>query len=174
MAHGDALHHASPDEEYRETPPGSTYEHTDANVWIIVKLLFWLAVSAVVIHVGLGLLYALMIERAKEVGEPAYPLAAGQEQHLPPAPRLQQFPRNELLQFRTDEEGLLRRYGWMNREAGVVHIPIDEAIRLTLERGVLSSRPETEGQAVAGQPGTTSGLMPADSSSGRTMERRRQ
>ena len=87
----DAVGHASPDREYLETPPGSTYEHTDASVGIIVKVLFWLAVSAVIIHVGLGLLYALLIERAEETGEARYPLAATQGERLPPAPRLQQF-----------------------------------------------------------------------------------
>ena len=80
----DAIGHASPDDEYRETPPGSTYEHTDANVWIIVRFLFWLAISAVIIHVGLGLLYALLIERAEETGEPRYPLVATQGERLPP------------------------------------------------------------------------------------------
>jgi len=96
----DAIGHASPDHEYRETPPGSTYEHTDANVWIIVRFLFWLAISAVLIHVGLGLLYALLIERAEETGEQRYPLAATQEGRLPPTPRLQQFPNKEVYQFR--------------------------------------------------------------------------
>ena len=44
----------SADDEYLETPPGSTYEHTDATVGIIVKFLFWIAVMAVVVHLGLG------------------------------------------------------------------------------------------------------------------------
>ena len=55
----------------------------------------------------------------------------------------------------------------MNREAGIVHIPIEDAMRLTIERGVLQSSAPTE-------PAQTPGLMPSDSSAGRTMERRRQ
>jgi hypothetical protein len=170
MAHEDAIGHAhaSADDEYLQTPPGSAYEHTDANVWIIVKFMIWLAVSAVVIHFGLGVMYELLIQRSVVTEQP-YPLATGQEERLPPAPRLQQFPRNEIYQFRTDEESLLQRYGWMSKEAGIVHIPVDEAMRLTIERGLLSSRPQEPGQAVE-----TPGLMPADASAGRTMERRRQ
>lgn len=169
MAHEDvAGHHASADDEYLETPPGSAYEHTDADVWPIVKFMAWLAVSAVVIHVGLGFVYDLMIRQAMETEQP-YPLAAGQEERLPPAPRLQQFPSVEYYQFRLDEEALLRRYGWMNKEAGLVHIPIDEAMRLTLERGALQSRTPD-----AASPAVAPGLMPADSSAGRTLERRRQ
>jgi hypothetical protein len=56
----------------------------------------------------------------------------------------------------------------MNKNAGVVHIPIEDAMRLAVERG-LPARPEAEAGAVG-----TPGLMPADSSAGRTMERRRQ
>ena len=166
MDHDDPRGHASADQEYRETPPGSTYEHTDANVWIIVKFLVWLAISAVIIHVGLGLVYALLIERAMETGERRYPLAAAQGERLPPAPRLQQFPQNELYQFRQNEENLLQRYGWMNKSDGIVHIPIEEAMRLTVERGLPARPPE------GGLP--TPGLMPSDASAGRMLERRRQ
>jgi hypothetical protein len=168
MEHHDAVGHASPDQEYLETPAGSTYEHTDASVAIIVKFLVWLAVSAVIIHVGLGLLYALLIERAEETGEPQYPLAATQGERLPPTPRLQQFPNKEFYEFRVGEEAFLEGYGWMNKEAGIVHIPIEDAMRLMVERG-LPSRAPAEGQAVE-----TPGLMPSDASAGRLMERRRQ
>jgi hypothetical protein len=164
----DAVSHASPDHEYRETPPGSTYEHTDASVWIIVKFLFWLAISAVIIHVGLGLLYALLIERAEETGEQRYPLAATPGERLPPTPRLQQFPQNDLYQFRSGEEAFLQGYGWMNKEAGTVHIPIEDAMRLVVERG-LPSRAPAGAEAVE-----SVGHMPSDASAGRLMERRRQ
>ena len=152
-----------------ETPAGSTYEHTDANVGVIVRFLIWLLVSAVITHVGLGVMYQLFIDRSivAEAEQP-YPLAAGQPEQLPPAPRLQQFPQNDIYRFRTDENALLERFGWMNREAGIVHIPIEEAMRLTLERGTLQSR------ALAQPAPAPTGLMPSDSSAGRTMERRRQ
>lgn len=163
-----AAGHASADDEYLETPPGATYEHTDATIGIIVKFLFWLVVSAVAIHIGLGLMYALLIDRAMETGQLRYPLAAAQGERLPPAPRLQQNPRNELYDYRRDEQGLLEGYGWMNKDEGVVHIPIEEAMRLTVARGALSSGAGDNGQR------ETPGLMPTDSSAGRVVERRRQ
>ena len=83
-------------------------------------------------------------------------------------PRLQQSPANEIFDFRRNEQELLNSYGWQNREMGTVHIPISEAMRLTVERGLPSRA------ADAAQPAETPGLYPADSSSGRTMERRRQ
>jgi hypothetical protein len=168
MADHEHATHGSPDDQYGGTPSGAGFEHTDADVWIIVKFLAWLLVSAIVIHAGLGVLYQLMIQRAMETGEQPYPLAAAQEQRLPPAPRLQQFPLNERYEFRRGEESLLQNYGWMNKNAGIVHIPIAEAMRLAVERG-LPSRAQD-----AADPAATPGLMPSDASSGRTMERRRQ
>ncbi|MBM3820857.1 MAG: hypothetical protein FJW14_17840 [Acidimicrobiia bacterium] len=164
--HHDHAAHGSPDDMYAVTPPGAGYEHTDAHTWIIIKFLAWLLVSALLIHAGLGVLYQMMIDRAIEVGEQRYPLAEGQEQRLPPAPRLQQFPHSELYQFRVGEDQLLHNYGWMNREGGVVHIPIDEAMRLLVERGLPSRAAETAA--------TPAVVTPPDSSSGRTMEQRRQ
>jgi hypothetical protein len=175
MADHDHATHVSADAEYLETPPGSTYEHTDAHVWIIVKFLLWLAVSALVIHVGLGVFYQLLIQQGTETGEQPYPLAVQQEPRLPPTPRLQQFPRNDLYQFRSAEQQLLDNYGWMNRNAGVVHIPIREAMRLAVERGLPArAREQAAPPDVVPAPVETPGLMPADASSGRTMERRRQ
>ena len=162
-----AAGHGSADDEYLETPAGSTYEHTDATTGVIVKFLFWMAVSAVLIHFGLAGVYALLIDRAMETGQQRYPLAATQGDRLPPAPRLQQKPRNELYDFRRDEQGFLEGYGWMNRTDGVVHIPIEDAMRLVVERGTLSSSAD-------GAPRETPGMMPTDSSAGRVVERRRQ
>ena len=169
MADHHAAAHTSADDQYLETPPGAEYEHTDASVWIIVKFLVWLVISAVVIHVGLGLMYGFLIERSKETGDRQYPLAApAGERQLPPQPRLQQFPRNELHEFRIGEEALLHQYGWMNKNAGTVHIPVEDAMRILVQKG-LPARAQD-----ASQPAEVPGLMPSDSSSGRVMERRRQ
>lgn len=167
--HHDLPGHTSADDQYVDTPPGAGYEHTDASVRIVVRFLFWLAVAAVVIHVGLGMLFNLFVERRTERGEPRYPLAATERAPQPPEPRLQRFPREELMRFRLGEEDVLNGYGWVDRNAGTVHIPITEAMRLMLDRQLLQSRPPQEG-AQAQPPG----MMPADSSAGRTLERRRQ
>jgi hypothetical protein len=168
MAHHPSAGHTSPDDEYRETPAGSTYEHTDAATRPLISFLFWCTVSALVIHVGLAGAYEFLIRTgtAREAQERRYPLAASQPRQLPPAPRLQQFPENERYVFQTEEQRLLNSYSWENKESGTVRIPIAEAMRLTVERG-LPSR-----EAASEDPGAE--LMPADSSSGRTGERRRQ
>jgi hypothetical protein len=67
---------------------------------------------------------------------PQYPLALAQEKRVPPEPRLQTDPRQDLADLRAKEDETLNSYGWVDRNAGVVHIPIDEAIKLTLARGL--------------------------------------
>lgn len=175
MSHGHGPGPVDPgfdpaDPEYGLTPPGSTYEHTDAHTWLIAKFMFWLAVTAILTHIGLGFMYQMLIEQAdrRDEGAVNFPLAAGAAPRLPPLPRLQQFPANELYDYRRGETQLLDSYGWTNREAGTVHIPIADAMRLTVERGLPSRT--AEGGAALEVPG----MVPSDSSSGRVMERRRQ
>jgi hypothetical protein len=38
--------------------------------------------------------------------------------------------------LRAADEAILNSYGWVDEEAGVVRIPIDRAMELTLERGL--------------------------------------
>ena len=169
MADHSAGHHSSPDDEYAFTPEGAAYEHTDAAVGPVAKFLFWLFVAAVLTHFGLAGVYKLMIDQGvkSEATERRYPLAATEEQRLPPVPRLQQFPRNELYTFRTEERDRLESYGWESKAAGTVHIPIEEAMKLMVERGLPAQATDAAQPAVVG-------MMPADSSAGRTLEKRRQ
>jgi hypothetical protein len=162
--HRDAVGHASADDQYLETPSGSGYEHTDASVFIIVKFILWLAVAAVVIHIGLGLLFQMFATSRVERTEPRFPLAASEEPRLPPEPRLQRFPREDILRFRLGEEATLQSYGWIDKSAGTVHIPIQDAMRLVLERKLLPSRPQP--------PAQDPKLVPSDASAGRAMEKR--
>lgn len=165
-----AIAHGSADDQYLETPPGSTYEHTDAHVGPLIHFAIWLFVSAVIVHVGLAGMYWLLIRESTErVDSQRYPLSVDTPRRLPAEPRLQQFPRNELYDFRTKEDTQLHSYGWVDKNAGTVHIPIDDAMRLMLERGALTSRPQD-----ASKPAEAVGVFPSDSSSGRTLEKRRQ
>ena len=162
--HHDVVGHSAADDQYLETPIGAAYEHTDASVFIIVKFFAWLAVSAVIIHVGLALLFNAFAARRVERAEPRFPLAAQEGPRVPPEPRLQQFPREDVMNFRLGEEAALQTYAWIDKDAGSVRIPIQDAMRLVLERKMLRSRSEPAIE--------DPGLAPADSSAGRTMERR--
>jgi hypothetical protein len=49
--------------------------------------------------------------------------------------------------MRATEDGLLTSYGWVNREAKTVRIPVERAMDLLVERG-LTAVPEAKAAAV--------------------------
>jgi hypothetical protein len=79
----------------------------------------------------------LFLDRREAVTTIDFPLAVG-ETRTPPGPQLQTRPRDEMHALRARDIETLSSYGWVNRELGVVRIPIDVAMRLTLERGLPS------------------------------------
>jgi hypothetical protein len=86
-----------------------------------------LALAAIILLVsGMQLVLLRWFDRRlTEQEAPPAPLA---ESRTPPAPRLLPDPRAALLELRAEEDALLHSYGWVNREAGIVRIPIDRAI----------------------------------------------
>lgn len=169
MAHEPHAAHGTPDDEYVNPASGSGHEHTDASVSLIVKYSLWLAVSAVLVHIGMWLVFYVFVDQRMNVGTPEFPLAIEQGPRLPAGPRLQAQPVNEMYEFRLRENAVLGSYGWVDREAGTVRIPITDAMRLVVERG-LPSRDQATSDGVVETPD----LMPTDGSAGRVMERRRQ
>jgi hypothetical protein len=53
-----------------------------------------------------------------------------------PMPREQPDPRIDLKALREREDRELASYGWVNRPAGIVRIPIERAMQLIVERGL--------------------------------------
>src|SRR5437588_7097257 len=51
-------------------------------------------------------------------------------------PRLQISPQIDLGQFKRREQEELTSYGWVNRTAGIVRIPIQKAMDVLLEKGL--------------------------------------
>jgi hypothetical protein len=164
--------HATPDDQYLNTTEGAGHEHTDANVWMIIQFAIWLVVSAVGTHFLMwGMFEWFVTNRNATAPVAEFPLAMEQDPRLPAGPRLQPIPANEIVVFRERESTQLNGYGWVDRNAGVVRIPIAEAMHLVVERGLPSRAPAAA--APEGASPDASALMPADSSAGRTMERRR-
>jgi hypothetical protein len=119
------------------------HETSDVDINAVFKFGAGLVITFVVVSAIVFGLFRYFQARESH-GEPAeYPLAVGQDNRLPPEPRLQTNPREDLQELRTKEDELLKSYGWVDKNAGVVRIPIEDAIRLTLQRG-LPARQETK------------------------------
>jgi hypothetical protein len=116
--------------------PRVDHETSDVNIRAILGFIAGLIGSAVVIHFVIWLFF-VYLERREATRIPAqYPLAVGQGDQQPPGPTLQANPRQDLRDLRAQEEAALKSYGWIDKGTGVVRIPIEEAMRLTVERGL--------------------------------------
>jgi hypothetical protein len=58
------------------------------------------------------------------------------EQRAPPEPRLQVAPKADLERLRITERAQLESYGWVDRDRGITHIPIERAMTLLGDRGL--------------------------------------
>jgi hypothetical protein len=127
------------------TTPG--YETRD--VWLkpIVYTAVGFLVVVVAIQLGMFLLFDLFVAREAARTAADRPLAAELRRASPPEPRLQTAPRDDLLALRSWEDRLLTTYALVDREAGIVRIPVERAMDLLAERGlpVRKSAPEAAG-----------------------------
>jgi hypothetical protein len=116
--------------------PAARHEESDVNVRGVLGFAAGLLVTAVLIQFMVWLLFVYFSGREAARVVPEYPLAAGEQTRLPPEPRLQTNPREDLRALRAREDAILNSYGWVDKTAGVVRIPIDQAIKLTVQRGL--------------------------------------
>jgi hypothetical protein len=118
-------------------------------------------IFAAVTHVGLYLLYRFYrnIERGAAANAPLSSVAMPQGADVPPTPRLQPFPNRmpnndvvpptrstpviDMADMRASETQRLGTYGWVDKQHGVVHIPIEQAKQLALRSGVYQVNPGT-------------------------------
>lgn len=89
---------------------------------------------AVSIGVILLLLWGFFAMLRDEPGVIPSPFAS--YEHIPPRPRLQEDPSVDLQALHQQENERLYSYGWVNRQEEIVHIPIERAMQLVVERGL--------------------------------------
>ena len=112
------------------------HETSDVNIAGIFGFAFGLFMTGVAVHVFVWLLFLFFAAHEGRRAMPEFPLAAGQESRVPPEPRLQTNPRQDLRDLRSAEDTLLTSYGWVDKDARIARIPIREAMKLTVERGL--------------------------------------
>ena len=147
------------DHGYGPTPPGAGFEHTDIEPGVGYRFAVWLAVSMVLSAAMVYGIFTFLGSRATTNDELTrrFPLARGVPQE-PPSPRLQTQPFKDIYQLKTEQRGVLTSYGWVDKATGVVHIPIDRAMELTLQRGL----------PARGESSAMPSMVVQDSSAGRT------
>jgi hypothetical protein len=113
--------------------PHEGYEHSDANPRSLFKWALALFIVLVVVFVTMKWLF-FFYGKVQSLGRPASPFENARV--LPPQPRLQTEPRADLHAYCAQQLAALNSYGWEDQNTGVVHIPVDRAMELTLQQGL--------------------------------------
>lgn len=112
----------------------SGHEPYEERVRPVVIFTVFLTLGTVAVLGLMKLTHDALEREIREASKPIHPLAA--ERETPPEPRLQANPAIDLDVFRAREIDRLATYGWVDRQAGVVHVPIERAMELVAEDGL--------------------------------------
>src|SRR5690348_17878732 len=100
-------------------------ERSDVPLWTLA-LLAGIVAGSVAIVIGL----LLLIYPGASSGQPKALNTAM------PAPQLQPDPAGDMRAYRRAAHDELTSYGWVDKDKGIAHIPIDDAMRRIAERGI--------------------------------------
>jgi hypothetical protein len=130
-----------------EANPAVRFEREDIRATPVLNFLVGIAVTTVVVCFLLFGFYRGMRSfiAARQPPPPHMQFEASRE---PPAPRLQEHSSHDMAAMRSEEEQTLGGYGWVDRPGGVVRIPIEEAMKQLVQRGL----PKTAAPPLPKQP----------------------
>ncbi len=143
--------------------PDVSHEESDIDVATVLRFGGLLAATVLVCAVVVWGVFRLLERQAAARDPQLSPLArpAGQ---LPPEPRLETNERALLSRYRAEQTKVLEGYGWVDQLGGVAHIPVAEAKRLLVQRGL----PARAGAPAAPAQGTRAYAY-GEASGGRTI-----
>jgi hypothetical protein len=118
------------------------YELRDISVRAVTWCAVGLIVAAIMVYVALAGLYKMFEDQNPSADAPSR--IAFNAQMIAPKPRLQVEPTKELDQYLASENQKLNSYGWVDKRAGVVRIPISRAMDLVAQRGLPTRGPGTQ------------------------------
>jgi hypothetical protein len=122
------------------TPDGSAgrkYETSDAhfkNVFVTGVALLGIMVFGLLLSWGV---YTLWSHYTAAPGTRAETLTRPDLSKQPPGPNLQANPHAALLAMRRAEDSVLTRYAWINKDSGIVQVPVERAMELLVRKGLL-------------------------------------
>ena len=123
-----------------------THEESDVSIPGLAKSGVALVTLILVASLVVWGAFTYFNRSAERAQSPPSPMFKGNQP--PPEPRLQGAPGHQssglddMREMRERENRILSSYGWVDQQSGVVHIPIEEAKKLMLERGVAEGAKE--------------------------------
>jgi hypothetical protein len=150
--HDERPRHAGDVARGQHAPPGGHggHETTDAKIRPLITFGLGLVLLSIVTFFAMRAMFDSLSKAERAEDSPRHPLATGIE--IPPEPRLEPMPGYDLpalgadgerpfatrglAEHRREEQETLDSYGWIDRQAGIVRVPIGRAIELTLTEGL--------------------------------------
>ena len=126
------------------------FEHEDLGTRGVFAFMVGLAVVGVVIYFIIVGMYSFLDKYERSQMSTASPLVTSKgvmsrvvtQEDMDKAfrdngaPMLETNERTQLRDFLMNQENQLNSYGWVNKEKGVAHIPIERAMELVAQRGL--------------------------------------
>ena len=139
------------------------YERSDIGVAGVLYFLLGLLVAGLFTFFLADAIYSYLDKRSEAEQAPVNPLVTNAPEDtrlIPkdypqtefPNPRLETDERGQLNSLRLQEEETLASYGYIDKDAGTIRIPIDRAMDLIAQRGLPVRAPSATGEAPAAQP----------------------
>src|SRR6266446_10377116 len=154
------------DASKRENTNGhGSFERRDLRPSGILYFLLGLAAATLLSILALRGVFAVLEHRESVQQPPVNPLATsvptdtrrvapGYPQSAFPNPKLEEDERSQLNNIHMNEEKVLYTYGWVDEKAGTVHIPIERAMDLLVQRGLPVRNQGAAGENAAAQAET--------------------
>ncbi len=136
------------------------WEKRDVNIRGLFQFAFWMAMVLLVTLVGMRFAFD-SFKKNEPLGATASPMVKPTDRMLPPSPRLQALPHQELVDYCAAQQQEVNTYAWVNQESGVVRIPVDRAMELILARG-LPTRPASDAAASGSSSAVTAPTVAGD------------
>ncbi len=139
--------HGNPTNATEPVHPTVAFETEDVSVSGVERVGLGLALVIVVTLVVIAGVFHFFT-RVQPVGTPEVAASMrGDEQTLPPAPRMQEIPGDTVpppeqrREFQAAAAAELDSYGWVNGQKSVAHIPIEDAMALLVKNGLAPAAP---------------------------------
>ncbi len=108
--------------------------------------LFGIALTAVIVAAAVITSLLIHFKAAEHSREETPVPRLAREREATPGARLQVDANKDLRQMRAGEDAVLNSYGWVDKDSGIVRIPIDRAMEILAKRGLPARKQAEKGR----------------------------
>lgn len=140
-------HNAGPTDFRLPLHDDVSFETKDVQTKPILRFLFFLAIAVVLSYGVTWVIYRGLVHYWAGTYDTPMPSRTSSEPILPPEPRLQGMPghpNDPQLDWREklkEDTAANSKFGWVNEQEGIAQIPVKDAMKLIVEKGLPAVTP---------------------------------